>query len=166
MSIVLNSDFVNKYELTLTQFNTSLIDSYIAKYENEYLVKMLGKALYDLFIANLVNGVPTSAIYTTIFNPLYVDTFISGEVESNGIKEMLLGFIYYHYTLDTQQQQTSVGVTAPKSENSEGINLNSISISRFNDNVKSYKTIQSYIQQNSSSYPTFNGKDLKYEYFL
>jgi hypothetical protein len=166
MSIVLNSDFVGKYELTLTQYNTSLIDSYITKYEKYYLTKMLGKTLYDLFIANLVSGVPTSTIYQTIFNPLYVDTFVNGESESKGIKEMLLGFIYYHYTLDSQQQQTSVGVTAPKSENSNDVNLNSVSISRFNDNVESYKTIQSYIQQNSSDYPTFNGKDLKYEYFL
>jgi hypothetical protein len=127
---------------------------------------MLGKSLYDLIIANLVNGVPTSAIYLTIFNPLYVDSYINGESESNGIKEMLLGFIYYHYTLDETQKQTSTGVTSPKGENSEGVNLNSVTISRFNENVQSYKTIQSYIQQNSSDYPTFNGKDLKYEYFL
>lgn len=168
MSIVLVSDFVGKYELSISQYNSDLIASYINKYTKEYLIKMLGKSLYDLFIDDLdVNTyLPTSAIYQTIFNPLYVDTFINGEMESNGIKEMLLGFIYYHYTLDTQQQQTSVGVTAPKSENSDGVNLNSISISRFNDNVTSYKTIQSYIQHNSSSYPTFNGKDLKYEYFL
>lgn len=165
MSIVLNSDFVGKYELTLTQYNTALIDSYIAKYEKEYLIKLLGKSLYDLFIADLVSGVPQTTIYEAIFEPLYIDLFC-GFSESNGIKEMLIGFIYYHYTLDTQQQQTSVGVTAPKSENSEGVNLNSISISRYNDNVQSYKTIQRYIQQNSSDYPTFNGKDLKYEYFL
>lgn len=166
MSIVLNSDFVGKYELTLTQYNTSLIDSYITKYEKYYLTKMLGKALYDLFIADLVSGVPQTAIYQTIFNPLYVDTFVNGESESKGIKEMLLGFIYYHYTLDSQQKQTSTGVVNPKNENSDSVNLNSISISRFNDNVESYKTIQSYIQEHSSDYPTFNGKDLKYEYFL
>jgi hypothetical protein len=166
MSIVLNSDFVGKYELTLSDFTEPLIDTYITKYEKHYLVKMLGKTLYDLFIANLVNGVPTSAIYLTIFNPLYVDSYINSESESNGIKEMLLGFIYYHYTLDAQQMQTSTGVTSPKGENSEGVNLNSITISRFNENVQSYKTIQSYIQQNSSDYPTFNGKELKYEYFL
>jgi len=165
MSIVLNSDFVGKYELTLSDFTEPLIDSYIEKYEKEYLIKMLGKTLYDLFIADLVNGVPQTTIYESIFEPLYVDLFC-GFQESNGIKEMLLGFIYYHYTLDAQQMQTSTGVTSPKGENSEGVNLNSITISRFNENVQSYKTIQSYIQQNSSDYPTFNGKELKYEYFL
>jgi hypothetical protein len=166
--MILVSDFVGKYELSISQYNSDLIASYINKYEKEYLIKLFGKALYDLFIADLDpnTSLPTTTIYQTLYNPLYIDTYINGESESKGIKEMLIGFIYYHYTIDSQQQQTSVGVTAPKSENSEGINLNSISISRFNDNVQSYKTIQSYIQQNSSDYPTFNGKDLKLEYFL
>ena len=165
MSIVVNSDFVGKYELTLTQYNTDLIDSYIERYEKQYLIKLLGGGLYDLFIADLTAGVPTTAIYLSIFNPLYVDLWCETLV-SNGIKEMLLGFIYYHYTLDQQQQQTSVGVTAPKSENSAGIDMNHISQNRFNENVESFKAIQSYIQTNSSDYPTFNGSTIKLQYHL
>ena len=165
MSIVLNSDFVGKFELTLTQYNTDLIDSYIERYEKQYLIKLLGGQLYDLFKANLVAGVPTSAIYLSIFNPLYVDLFYTTLV-SNGIKEMLTGFIYYHYTLDQQQAQTSVGVVASKGENSEGINMNHISQNRFNENVESFNAIQSYIKQNSINYPTFNGSFIKLQYHL
>lgn len=165
MSIVVNSDFIGKYELTLTQYNTDLIDSYIERYEKQYLIKLLGGSLYDLFIADITNHVPTTAKYLAIFNPLYVDLFC-GTLVSNGIKEMLIGFIYYHYTLDAQQQQTSVGVVAPKGENSDNISMNSIIQNRFNENVESFKAIQSYIQTNSNDYPTFNGSEIKLQYHL
>lgn len=165
MSIVLNSDFVGKYELTLTQYNTALIDTYIEIYEKKYLIKLLGGQLYDLFIDDLTAGVPVTAIYLAIYNPLYIDLY-NETLVSNGIKEMLLGFIYYHYTLDQQQAQTSVGVTAPKGENSEGINMNHISQNRFNDNVEPFRAIQSYIKTNAINYPTFNGSEIKLQYHL
>lgn len=166
MAIVLNSDFIGKYELTLSDFTEPLIDAYIEKYEKHYLMKMLGKELYDLFIADLSSGLPQSPIYTAIFEELVITSFCNGELVSNGIKEMLIGFIYYHYTLDSDQLQTSVGTVKTVSENSENRRLTALSSSRFNDNVDSYRAIQYYIQENSSDYPTFNGSEIRLKYSL
>lgn len=170
MSIVLNSDFVGKYEITLNQYNVDLIDLYIAKYEKHYLLKMLGATLYNLFIDDLTGTpeVPVTAIYTTIFEPFEIDdaNWSNQILISNGIKEMLTGFIYYHLTLDNQQIQTSIGVTSPNAENSTIIAMNSITNSRYNDNVETFQAIQEYIELHLSDYPTYNGQELKINYHL
>ena len=165
MSIVLNSDFVGKYELTVNQFNIDLIDSYIEKYEDYYLSQLLGASLSSAFISNLTAGVPTNPIYLTIFNPLSYD-FNNKVITSNGIKEMLLGFIYYHYVSDSDQIQTSIGTVAPSNENSVGVGLNTLIMSRFNRGLDTMLAIQNYIYENRSTYPTYNGQPVKYAYTL
>ena len=168
MSLVLNSDFTGKYSLALTQFNTADIDAYIAKYEKEYLLKLLGADLYTLFIADLdasTPQVPVSAIYLALFNSF--DTDYNSKIKSSdGIVEMLKGFIYYNYTKDIVQNQTPIGSTMPKNENSTVMSLNQSMCTRFNDQVLSFEAIQWYICDNSTDYPDYNGQELKFEYFL
>jgi hypothetical protein len=168
MSLVLNSDFTGKYKLALTQFNTGEIDAYIAKYEKEYLLQLLGAELYALFIADLnaaTPQVPVSAIYLSLFNAFNED---DNKVirSSDGMVEMLKGFIYYQYTKDLVQNQTPIGSTMPKNENSTVMALNQSMCTRFNDQVLSYQSIQWYICDNSTDYPLYNGQKLKFEYFL
>jgi hypothetical protein len=166
MSLILNSDFIGKYELSLTQYNTDLIDAYIAKYERVYLTQLLGVTLYDLFQAEIaINNPPIEPIYKVIYDPLQFDD--NHEIRtSDGMKEMLLGMIYSTYTLDNQQMQTPNGVASNKNENATHLNINAITASRFNEGVFSYETIQRYIRLNISDYPTFNGQDQLLEYFL
>jgi hypothetical protein len=164
--IVKNSDFVGKYELSTTRYNTDSIDAYIQKYEPYYLNKLLGVELNKLFQIELSsNNPPTTTIWKTIYDNLYFD-YAKEVFYSNGIKEMLLGLIYYHYTMDLQQNQTPVGVVSPNSENSLNVDLNGITISRYNDSVNTFKVIQTYIQMHLSNYILFNGQELKYEYFF
>ena len=168
MSLVLNSDFTGKYAVALTQFNTSNLDAYITKYEKHYLLQLLGADLYALFIADL-NGatpqVPQTAIYLSLFNAFNRDVNYCLEI-SEGIVEMLKGFIYYEYLSDITQNQTPIGATKPKNENSTVLGLNSVTNSRFNDSVDTFKAIQSYIIDNQADYPDSNGQALKYEYFF
>lgn len=169
MSIVLNSDFVGKYEINVNQYNETLIDAYIAKYEKQYLLKLLGATLYGLFVADLTGTPeePQTAIYVTIFESFEIDNEgLNNILVSNGIKEMLTGFIYYHLTLDNQQSQTSIGVVSPNAENGTMIAMNSITNSRYNDNVETFRAIQEYIMLNSTDYPDFNGQELPYNYHL
>lgn len=162
--IVSNSDFVGKYALALTQYNVDLIDSYISRYEPYYLNQLLGANLNNLLQAELlVNNPPTTPIYKIIYDPLTYD-FYPQVISTLGIKEMLIGFIYYHYILDKQQNQTPIGTTYPNAENSNVLTLNSITINRFNESIESFKGIQQYIQDHISDYPTYNGQYLGYEY--
>ena len=165
MGIVANTDFVGKYELNINQFNEDLIDAYILKYENYYLTQLLGASLSTLFIADLTAGVPSDADYLLIFNPLSYD-FNNDTIISNGIKEMLIGFIYYNFIKDESQIQTSNGTVSPKGENSNKMMLNNITNSRFNDSVVTFEAIQKYIEDNRATYPTYNGQTVKLNYFF
>lgn len=164
--LVVNSDFVGKFELALTQFNVDKIDSYIERYEGYYLTQLLGSELYSLFLADLdVNNVPQTPIYQSIYNVLSID-LDSKVLFSNGIKDMLLGLIYYHYSLDEIIKQTPIGNVKQNAENSVTMMNNQWLTNRFNESLDSFKAIQGYILQNDSDYPTFNGQNVKYEYFL
>ena len=166
MSILLNTDFTGKYHIALTKFNDSDIDAYIEKYEKKYLMKLLGVELYNLFIDELdTNNPPTTPIYKVIFDPLSFDDGCD-IIVSNGIKEMLKGFIYFHWVFDNQQQQTPIGTTKQSAENSLVLNINGLSVMRFNEGVETYQAIQRYIELNSSDYLSFNGQYLGYEYIL
>lgn len=166
MGIVINSEFVGKYALNLNQYNVDKIDLYIEKYEKYYLSHLLGAELYALFIADLdVNNVPQTPIYENIFNS-FIRDYNSTVSISNGIKEMLLGFIYYEISSDLIVNQTSIGGTKAKNENSTVMGKNASITTRFNEAVDTYKAIQCYILDNSVDYPTFNGQPIKYEYFF
>lgn len=166
MGIITNSDFVGKFELSITQFNTDLIDSYIERYEKLYLTKLLGVELYNLFISDLdVNNVPQTAIYETIYNALSID--VDNEVLfSYGMKDLILGIVYYEYTKDNVIKQTPIGSVKTKNENSEVTSNNQWLTNRYNESIESFKAIQYYINDNLNDYPTFNGQVIKYEYFL
>lgn len=165
MSIVVNTDFVGKYQITKNQFNTTKINEYIEKYEKLYLLYLLGSDLYDLFIADFWESEPVSPIYTDIFEPFHMD--IDGcLVISDGIKEMLKGFIYYWIIKEGIQMQTASGSVKPQGENGSIVGLTQDTISRFNNSVDTAKAIQDYIQDNNGDYPDFNGVEIKYEYFF
>lgn len=166
MGIVINSEFVGKYALNLNQYNIDKIDLYIEKYEKYYLSHMLGAELYALFIADLdVNNEPQTPIYENIFNS-FIRDYNSTVSISNGIKEMLLGFIYYEILSDLIVNQTSIGGTKPKNENSTVMGKNTSITTRFNEAVDTCKAIQCYILDNIVDYTTFNGQPIKYEYLF
>ena len=165
MSIVLNTDFVGKYQIAKTQYSTDKIDEYIDKYEKLYLLKLLGAELYDLFIADFWESEPVDPIYTSIFEPFHLD--LNNElIISDGIKEMLKGFIYYWIIKDGIQIQTPSGSVKPRGENGTIVGLTQDTISRFNNSVDTFRSIQTYICDNSSDYSTFNGQDISYELFF
>lgn len=164
--IVNNADFVGKFELSINQYTTDKIDAYIERYEPYYLTMLLGKELKDLFISDLdVNNVPQTTKYQTIYNALSID-LDNKIIFSYGIKEMLLGFIYYHYCKDETIKQTPVGSVKPNTENSTNVGTSLYTTNRYNESVDCLIAIQTYILENESDYTTFNGQRVKFEYFF
>ena len=66
MSLIAPADFVNKFELTLDDFNEAKLQSYIDRYETITLVELFGKELYDLWVIGLV---ATDPIYEFLRDP-------------------------------------------------------------------------------------------------
>lgn len=162
MAYITVEDFVNKFEIHTIGIDDEKLTAYIDRYEAIYLIEMLGKELYDLFIAGVTAGTP---IYITLYNP-FVEQINCGEIlNSRGVEDMLLGFTYFEYQRDAKVQQTSIGTVKMKSENSERAgNLNTNIFGRYNESIDTYKAIQQYILENISTYPTFRGIEKGYSY--
>ena len=158
MAIVQTSDFVGEYKVSQSRF--SELTTYIDKYEEYYLVRLLGAELYDLFIADLTlvtPQTPQTLPYQNLFSPFNTDDNSTLRI-SEGIKQMLIEFIYFHYVRDMQYFNTVAGTVANTNENSTaptyiGYNL----VESFNQGISNYLMIQWYIYTNQTDYATYNG---------
>lgn len=132
-------------------YDQGKIQAYIDKYEKRYLIELLGPDLYDQLIADSTGGTPQSPNLSFIFNPFHVTISPLSYVISEGIVEMLLGFIYFEYSKDLINQMTPFGNVKPESENSTVTAGNSTLIyNRYNEAVRTYRAIQTYIALNQT----------------
>jgi len=159
------SDFTSKFALSTGMYANTNIQSYIDRYEDIYLTELLGIKLYNQFIADLTAGVPMTAKYTKIFNSFKEEMDIR-LIISRGMKDMLLGFIYFEYMKDSITQTTPIGVVKQSSENSNPISAHTPIYLRYNESVKTYRAIQDYIMLNLGTYPDFRGYNKQYAYWL
>lgn len=162
--LLTTDDFINKWELSTGMYDTNKITSYIKMYEEKYLVHLLGADLYNEFIGDLANNVPQSPNFVKIFNAFNQDLntltpFYGGGVtfghglnrilESDGILDMLKGFIYWEYARDLLNQQTPYGGVKQMSENSIVVDTpHSLFWERYNEAIKTYQAIQEYVYIN------------------
>jgi hypothetical protein len=153
MIILSDTDFVGKWKLAKS--NNDLIDEYIDEYEESYLIELLGKELSDLFVADLVGGVPQTQIYIDIFNPFSLE-INQAIATSKGIKKMLLGLVYFQYVRDNRVKQTMNGAVEQETEVAAKSD-NTFLYQYQNDAVRTYQAIQIYINDNLDLYPTFKG---------
>jgi hypothetical protein len=85
---------------------------------------------------------------------------------SKGMKDMLLGFIYFEYMKDSITQTTPIGVVKQSTENSTPISAHTPIYLRYNESVKTYRAIQDYIMQTLGTYPDFRGYMKQYAYWI
>jgi len=115
-----------------------------------------------LFIADLSAGVPVTQIYLDIFNEFRVDR--TGCIRiSEGMKEMLMQFCYFHIIRDLGVKKGIGGVgkyvTEVSDSRYDGFNI----IEALNEGIDNAKAIQWYICDNSTDYPTYNGQYFNYQ---
>lgn len=164
------ADFVGKFELHTGMYDNAKLQLYIDKYEPLYLVNLLGADLYAEFEADLIlgGGIPTEPRFQFIFDPFNYDYNDCDILISQGIIDMLLGCIYFEYLKDLSNQVTTAGNVKPIGENSLNTStLNTMMYSRYNDGIRTYRTIQYYICfVESQDYDNFNGKTKQFAYWL
>lgn len=153
-------DFNGKYALHTGMYDHSKLQNYIDIYEPRYLKQLFGVDLYNQFESDLLNNVPQSPNFLKIFNAFSEDLgfnfytpygfeVANNQLDSEGILQMLKGFIYFEYSKDLVNQMTPYGNVKPTSENSEVANTGfSMIYTRYNEAIRSYRTIQSYIRYN------------------
>ncbi len=154
MAVTVN-DFIDKYKLTLTDFNTSELASYIVRYETISLQELFGIELYDLWVIGIGAADP---IYEFLRDPFTVQ-LESGEIlNSRGVDDVILGIVYFYWSRDIETQRSSIGSVKKKGENSEAASQWKANLqSRWDESIVSYQAIQGYICDNMDVYPTFMG---------
>lgn len=144
------SDFTGKYELHTGMFDNAKLLDYISIYEQRYLVELFGAELYNDFVADLdISNVPQSPNFQFVFNPFYENVLLHTIIQSEGIKQMLKGFIYFEYLKDTTNQITPNGVVVPSNENSQTAStLYTMMYARYNEAMRTFRAIQTHIAIN------------------
>ena len=166
LNITYNNFSKGKYELHKGMYEQQKINQYIDKYEKMYMVQLLGATLYKEFVADLVAGVPQTQKFIDIYNEFIEDSGC-GVLMSDGMIEMILGFIYFEYLKDQINQVWVSGVVAPSGENSKNAStLNQQIYTRYNGALKTYRAIQQYICDNGNNYTDFNGIKKEMAYWI
>lgn len=161
MGILINStDFVGKYAIAQNSFSN--VDAFIAQYEKNYLYDLLGKTLADLFIASVVSNVPVGVEYLAIFNVIELENYYLCVRRNEGMKNMMLGFVYYEYMRKTPIKSTISGQVVNSNENSVSTFDAWGMTNRYNSSIEDYKIIQYYINENSTDYPDYLGMQKDY----
>jgi hypothetical protein len=168
MAILQPSDFTDNpiYNIALTLQAETELDAMIADVEINTLQELLGCELYTLFIADLtVNTpqVPQTQIYIDIFDAFCFDNVFCGPQRSKGMKDLLMAYTYFEWHRYNLNKSTSTGMVRGDSENSNMVLAESYgTYDKYNRAVDSYRSIQQYISDNSTLYPTFEGRRKHY----
>ena len=136
--------------------------NYLDKYEKRFLVNLLGADLYDLFIADLVSGVPQTQRFIDIYDAFAIDDNNSVRY-SEGMKVAALQYVYFYAVRDLSVKKTNTGVVFNNNEVSTGPFYSGYNIvEAYNEAIKNAKEIQWYICDNDDVYPEENVQLFKY----
>ena len=165
------ADFnTGKYKIAQDNFSQATLTAYITKFEKRYLQDLMGIVLYDAFVADLSSNVPQTQRFEDIYNEFAEDDdgLVSGLsgmassgnkiVRSEGIKEMLKGFIFFEYNRDLPVKNTMTGNVQEDNENSKVLTSLKAGITeKYNEAIATYKAIQWKLEDESATYPEYNG---------
>ncbi len=157
MQIIKEIDFVGEYYLPKDCFTE--YGYYIEKYEKELLLNLFGATQYALFVADLtvVDPIqPQDAVYLSAFDPFDIDDNNCVR-SSEGIKKMLIQYIYFHLQRDWINHSTNAGVMRMNSDNSSNLGYKGYNlVESYNDSIKNYKSIQWFLCENEADYEDLN----------
>lgn len=155
--LIVKGDFVGKYALATSTKGNDNIDVYIAEYEEQILIDLLGLELFELFKADVDSGTkkPVTPIYLTLYDKLNFN-LCDQLLTSFGIKNILLSIIYFYYVRDNPIKQTVNGPVEIQTEVSQKVDKSFLYL-RYNEGIISYTVIQRYCLDKTDVYPTFKG---------
>lgn len=172
MSLLAPSDFVGIWDLPVNDLSDAEIQKYLDRYEPIYLRKLLGATLYSEFLTDLggsltTSATPSEARFTAIFNAFNIDEAAkTGEIHtSEGMKDMLKGFIYFEWVRDNNVTVNITGNNKSLYSNAErAIVSEGHAIDNYNTALDTYNQIHWYIDENTNDYDydDFNGVDIEY----
>lgn len=176
MSLITTDNFTQYFEIptSVADQTEALLETYIERYENPYIYKLLGVTLGNLFIEDLEN-VSQDERFSVIQDPIYMDDPFdpnSGrQYHSRGMVNMLTAFVFYHFVTENQAFLTQSGVSINLNETQTVLtpyNATRFAERKFNEALEDYDTIQWYcytyadtLEDEDLQYPEYNGQVIK-----
>ncbi len=168
MILVKLSDFKGQYGIpdAIGVYTSTNVQSFIDKYEKQYLDQLLGLDLSNKIIAYLAaNRLPDNPDYNFIIDPFQFQEPGGGCCancihNSKGMKAFLVAAITYEYISDNLQF-TQVGAATPQAETATEVNVRKnmrLAEKKYNGLLDTSDAIQWYCWNNSDKYPTFQGQ--------
>lgn len=148
--------------IPLNSFQEDNFTEYISEIQSDFLFRLLGYELSNLFVADLSSaGVPQTPKYLTIYQEL-VSEIGCEEIRSLGMKEMFKGIVHFSWARDQFGKVDTTGVNRNESENSNNVTTLAYDLyTRYNKSIEMAWAIQQYICDNRSDYPEFKGQKLE-----
>lgn len=166
------SDFNGFYTLAKSIDSDPILQSYIDRFEESFIKRILGVELGQLFIDDVQGVDSDSASIEPRFQAL-IDAFIKQDgcgtiYESKGMKDLLAGLVYSEYIVDTQVKHTQSGATLNQSEVSntaspyEAANFGE---QKWNQSLLSIQAIQWWCgTEDITNYSEYNGTYFRPKY--
>jgi hypothetical protein len=162
MSLIDQSYFVAELNIPSTSNAGVLerINFFIAKYEKDYLMKVLGVGCYNDFMTGL-NATTVIEPWLSLKNGKDFNN-LQGRLEHYfGLtnldkKSPIANYVYYHYQRDAYTQTSSVGEVQSKAENATVVTPAYKMEAAWNDMVKQTNVLIEFLYVNNKDYPKFN----------
>lgn len=158
MTIIDQTYFIDDINLPTDNDNyLNKLNRFIEKTEREYLVRILGYELWNLFNAELPT--PTSQRFIDILDGAEFTRQDNGNTDKwNGLKNtdlesFLAYFTYVNYSRSSQLSESSQGMTSNKFENAENISPIIKQATAWNYGVELYNKLYEFLLANESDYP-------------
>lgn len=145
------SDFVGKWEIHQGMYSSQNLVDYINRYTPIYMSELLGAELYKRYL----NDQGQSPCFIKINEPFVEDLtpflinkfgFNNGLLVSDGVKDMLLGFLYFEIMKDSMTQGTIYGEVIQRGEvSNKTTSLSTLIYNRYNEAIRTFNAIQYYI---------------------
>lgn len=144
------NDFNGKFALHTGMYANATIQDYIDRYEPLYMMQLFGAKMYDEYVGDMgILNIPISPNFQYLFNPFHENIAFNTLIVSNGLIDMLKGFVYFEYCKDLTNQMTINGNVRPTGENSADVStLYSMMYARYNESIRTYRAIQTHIVNN------------------
>lgn len=163
------ADYNSRYQVAKDSYSKKTLQVYIDELETTLIRDLLGVELGNLFIADLdLDGVPQTQRFIDIYNAFAVQEDCGTIWSSYGMKDYLIGQIYYDYARNTNTYNSQIGNKSAIGENSEiaGNMIHDLS-QRFNKAIVNGKSIQWYCGCHlPEDYPEYKGVELDYTHWL
>ena len=157
-SYITPEDFVGPFKRPSDQYSKVITQDYIDRLEGALIRRIFGAEMGNevlLYVTSSEIPAPVDVLLNAIVNPIYED--VNGRsIEYAGLKDTLLGFLWYEITVRTSKKPSMAGGSvAVKAEVSDKTYADP---EIYCEAVRQVRAVQQYVLANSADYPNFRGK--------